>query len=376
MPTSTNGVDVQLNERSYSIAIGHDLLKQTGELLQQWCANRDHLQSGVTKVLIVADANVAKHWLDPVMGACRESAFQVDAITVPSGEETKSFAKLQELYDFFVSHKADRRTIVIALGGGVTGDLTGFAAASFNRGMPFVQIPTTLLSQVDSSVGGKVGINHPQGKNLIGAFHQPLGVIIDVQTLATLPERDFHSGMAEVVKYGMILDADFFKLLQENREKLMSRDPAILNQVISRSCRLKADVVEEDEYERSGLRAILNYGHTFAHAYENLLGYGELLHGEAVAIGMIDASRLAQKLGRIEDDVTQQQIELLDQLDLPTSLPSGHQLTPESVLEAMRLDKKNVAGKLRFILPTRIGHVEMVRDVEEALVLEILKERL
>jgi 3-dehydroquinate synthase len=259
--------------------------------------------------------------------------------------------------------KADRRTVVVAVGGGVVGDAAGFAAATYARGLPFVQIPTTLLAHVDSSVGGKVGINHPQGKNLIGAFHQPLGVFIDTATLDTLPDRDYRCGLAEVVKYGVILDGEFFEYLESHLDGLNRRVPDILRHVIARSCRLKADVVEKDEYEVTGLRALLNYGHTFAHAYEALTGYGDLLHGEAVAIGMIHASRLAERLGRIDPSVTQRQLDLLNAIHLPTRLPETCCLEVDSVLDRMRLDKKSLGGTVRFVLPIRIGQVELVETV-------------
>jgi 3-dehydroquinate synthase len=254
------------------------------------------------------------------------------------------------------------------------GDTAGFAAATYNRGLPFVQVPTTLLADVDSSVGGKVGINHPQAKNLIGAFHQPAAVLIDTGALDTLTDRDYRSGLAEVVKYGVILDAPFFEFLERSVEPLNRRDPAVLREVIATSCRLKAHVVERDEFELTGLRAVLNYGHTFGHAFEALGRYGELLHGEAVAIGMVYASRLAERLGKIEAAATVRQVSLLEGLRLPTALPAGMSFAPQSVLERMRLDKKAVAGRMRFILPTRLGHVELFDDVAEADVLTVLNE--
>jgi 3-dehydroquinate synthase len=267
---------------------------------------------------------------------------------------------------------ADRQTIVVAVGGGVIGDLAGFVAATYVRGLAFVQVPTTLLAQVDSSVGGKVGINHPQGKNLIGAFHQPLGVFIDTTALNTLPERDYRSGLAEVVKYGVILDAAFFDDLEAHAEELISRAPEVMRHVVARCCRLKADVVERDEFERTGLRACLNYGHTFAHALEALAGYGELLHGEAVSIGLICASRLAERLGRIDHTTTLRQQSLLESLGLPTRLPGSMKLDSPALLDRMRLDKKGIAGQLRFVLPDRLGHVELVEGVPESAVLAVL----
>jgi 3-dehydroquinate synthase len=258
--------------------------------------------------------------------------------------------------------ETDRRSVVIAVGGGVVGDLAGFVAATFARGLCLYQVPTTLLAQVDSSVGGKVGINLPGAKNMVGAFWQPQGVLADTAVLATLPDREYRSGLAEVVKYGVILDAQFFAYLEEHIAELNERDSAVLRHVIARSCRLKADVVEADEREETGQRAVLNYGHTFCHALEAATGYGEFLHGEAVSIGMLCASRLAERLGRIAAADTALQFELLAALGLPTGMPD---VDPEAMLAAMRHDKKVAAGKLRFVLPSRIGAVEMVGNVRD-----------
>jgi 3-dehydroquinate synthase len=229
-----------------------------------------------------------------------------------------------------------------------------------------------LLAQVDSSVGGKVGINHPQGKNLIGAFHQPLGVFIDTTTLDSLPDRDYRSGMAEVVKYGVILDEKFFTYLESHQNDVNNRDAAVLRHVVARCCQLKADVVERDEYERTGVRAVLNYGHTFAHAFETLSGYGELMHGEAVGIGMVYASRLAERRGLIDASLTERQIALFAALGIPTVLPDSINLSIDDILERMKLDKKAIAGRLRFVLPTKIGHVQLYDDVPEADVRAVL----
>ena len=231
-------------------------------------------------------------------------------------------------------------------------------------------MPTTLLAQVDSSVGGKVAVNHPQAKNLIGAFHQPSGVLIDTATLETLPERDYRSGLAEVIKYGVILDEEFFGYLEEHVEDLNQRDPEVLADVVTRCCQLKACVVEQDERETTGLRAVLNYGHTFAHAHEALAGYGELLHGEAVSIGMIQASRLAERLDRIEAEVTDRQVGLLTAVGLPVTPPEGP--GTDEMLARMKLDKKTTAGQLRFVLPSRMGHVELVEGVPEEVVRQLV----
>ncbi|MGE3641118.1 MAG: 3-dehydroquinate synthase, partial [Pirellulales bacterium] len=249
---------------------------------------------------------------------------------------------------------------VIAVGGGVVGDLAGFVAATFARGLRFVQVPTTLLAQVDSSVGGKVGINLPAAKNMVGCFWQPRGVLVDVNVLQSLPEREFNAGMAEVVKYGVIQDAEFFAYLERNIDAINSRIANVLTYIVERCCRLKADVVEQDEREETGLRAILNYGHTFGHAFEAATGYEQLLHGEGVAIGMLCASRLAERLGRVDAAFTKRQQVLLESFGLPTLVP---EVSHDELIELMYHDKKTERGKLRFVLPSRLGHVEVVRGV-------------
>jgi len=266
-----------------------------------------------------------------------------------------------ELWQEMLAAGADRKTWVVAVGGGVIGDLAGFIAATFARGLNFVQVPTTLLADVDSSVGGKVGVNLPMSKNMVGAFWQPAGVLIDPAALATLSEREYRSGLAEVVKYGMILDTDFFDYIEAHIDLIARRDETTLEHLIARSCRLKADVVEQDEREETGLRAVLNYGHTFAHAYEAVAGYGELTHGEAVSIGMHCAARLAARMGRIASDIVDRQQRLLVGLGLPVK---GPPLDAENLLAAMQRDKKVEHGRLRFVLPDRIGHVELVSGVE------------
>lgn len=322
----------------------------------------------------MTDANVAELHAATVEQSLRENGWQCETIVLPPGEETKQQETVTGIYDRLVAMKADRRTVLLAVGGGVVGDAAGFAAATYARGIPFVQVPTTLLAQVDSSVGGKVGINHPQGKNLIGAFYQPLGVVIDTQTLATLPERDFRSGLAEVVKYGVILDEAFFEFLESHVDAINRREPDTLDAVVARCCRLKADVVEQDEEERTGLRAVLNYGHTFAHAFESLSGYGRLLHGEAVSVGMVCAADLACRLQRVDREFCDRQRALLAACGLPVALPPDCRWEASAVLERMRLDKKSSAGRLRFVLPTRMGHVELVDGVGDAEALTVLSE--
>ncbi|QDU82152.1 3-dehydroquinate synthase [Polystyrenella longa] len=362
MSESVLNVQVDLGPRSYEITIGSDRLSQFANAVAGWIPAPT---SGVKKVAIVTDRNLAQSHLVPVATSLRSAGWEVCEIVLKPGEASKSFTVMQEMFDQLVDFKADRGTLLVALGGGVVGDAAGFVAATYTRGIPFIQVPTTLLAQVDSSVGGKVAVNHTRAKNLIGAFYQPRGVFVDTATLSTLPVRDYRSGMAEVVKYGMILDAEFFEYLEQHLSELNERDPEVLRYVVSRSCRLKADVVEADEEERTGLRAVLNYGHTFAHAYEALCGYGELMHGEAVSIGMINASRLAERLGMVDAELTKRQIALLSGLSLPVELPEGSDLNSDAILDRMKLDKKVLAGKLRFVLPTRMGHCEMVSDVAE-----------
>ncbi len=322
--------------------------------------------------LVVCDSNTQSHGR-AVEAALAEEGLRTGFATVPAGESSKCMEQLAALYDALYDLAADRKTAVVAVGGGVIGDLAGFAAATYNRGLPLVMVPTSLLAMVDSSVGGKTGINHPKGKNLIGAFHQPAGVWIDLAHLNTLPEREYLSGLAEVVKYGVILDAEFFNYLEANAQTVRDRKATGLAQVVARCCRLKAEVVEKDEYELTGLRAVLNYGHTFAHAYETCGGYGTLLHGEAVAIGMTDAMRLAQKLNLVGAELVERQRRLLEALWLPTA-PLAEFAT-DDLIAVMRRDKKSVGGQMRFILPTRIGEVKLFDDVPESLVRSVLESR-
>jgi 3-dehydroquinate synthase len=354
-------LQVELGTRSYRIAVvSHEL--GLGEFARM-CAPRS------TSALIVADENTDPI-ADKVSLSCKAAGFHTSTVIVQAGEATKSLEWAGELYDELAELKADRQMLVVAVGGGVIGDLAGFAAATYNRGLPLFMVPTTLLSMVDSSVGGKVGINHPQGKNLIGSFHQPAGVFINTAFLESLPEREYCSGLAEVVKYGVILDAKFFDYLEANVESIHARDPAVVRHIVQRSCRLKADVVEQDEREETGLRAVLNYGHTFAHAFEAVSGYGTWLHGEAVAAGMVYASMLAEALGRVDAEFTQRQRKLLQAFQLPVSIPS--EWPADDLIAAMYRDKKTEAGKLRFVLPTRMGHVELVNGVAENLVRRVL----
>jgi 3-dehydroquinate synthase len=290
------------------------------------------------------------------------AAVGIEAIVaaVPPGEQSKSIETASRLYDRLAEFRADRHTVIVALGGGVVGDLSGFVAATFARGLPLLMLPTTLLAQVDSSVGGKVGVNHTRGKNLIGAFHQPCGVWIDTSSLATLPDRAWKCGLAEVVKYGMILDAGFFERLERESELIRARDPAITRSIIARCCALKARIVELDEREETGLRAVLNFGHTAGHAIEAVAGYnGQFEHGEAVAVGMAIESRLAERLGWITPAVSARLISLLEKLGLPTRAPG---VDAGAVLQSLALDKKNRAGRIRAVLPRAIGQVELTDE--------------
>jgi 3-dehydroquinate synthase len=352
---------VQLGERSYDIAVTTDD-DGLGPFARQRTAG--------SLCLVVGDEHVAAH-AEAVRTALRAAGFQAEICLLPAGETQKSLTVASQLYDRLAELLADRKTLVAAVGGGVIGDLAGFAAATYARGLPLLMVPTTLLAMVDSSVGGKVGVNHPKAKNLIGAFHQPIGVWIDTATLATLPDREYRSGLAEVVKYGVILDADFFGYLEASADALLRRDPEAVQRVVARSCQLKALVVEQDEREEKGLRVALNYGHTFAHAFETVGGYGAWLHGEAVAAGMLCASRLAERRGLIPREVTERQRRLLERFALPTTPPPK---PISDLIAAMRSDKKAQAGRLRFVLPRRLGEVALYSDVAEADLRQVLQD--
>ncbi|MGD0896257.1 MAG: 3-dehydroquinate synthase [Thermoguttaceae bacterium] len=354
-------VRVELGERSYSIEIGSDNLPELGRLLGQ-CGKVSH-------ALILTDENVQEPHAVRAAESLADQSIDVAMMVVKPGESTKSIDAADALWNGMLELGADRASVVVAVGGGVVGDLAGFVAANYARGIRFFQVPTTLLAQVDSSVGGKVGINLPGAKNMVGAFLQPLGVLVDTATLGTLPDREYRSGLGEVVKYGVILDAELFEYLEARTAQIAARDPETLVRIIARCCRLKAGIVQRDEREESGLRAVLNYGHTFAHAFETLTGYAELLHGEAVAIGMVCAARLAERLGRVDAAFVGRQRALLEALGLPVEPPK---IDREKVLSAMAHDKKSRHGRLRFVLPARLGHAELVEDVDPTAVREAL----
>lgn len=356
-------VQVALADRSYPILIGPGVLDRSGELLTGG--------SKISHAVVITDTNVESPHAANVARSLDDSGVTVDMLVVEPGEISKAIDVADSLWRKLLELGADRKTVIVAVGGGVVGDLAGFVAATYARGIRLVQVPTTLLAQVDSSVGGKVGVNLPGAKNMVGAFWQPTSVLIDTSVLDTLPPREYRAGLAEVVKYGVILDADFFAYLEAQIAGLNQRQPEVLEHVIARSCELKAQVVSQDEREETGVRAVLNYGHTFCHALETLTGYATLLHGEAVAIGMLCASRLAQRLGRVDAEFTRRQHDLLSRVGLPTAVPD---LPHDKILAVMGRDKKVEHGRLRFVLPTRMGHVELVGDVDPADVLAALNE--
>ncbi|WP_436108124.1 bifunctional shikimate kinase/3-dehydroquinate synthase AroKB [Massilia sp. LjRoot122] len=338
-PTTLN---VELGERSYPITIGPNLLADA-TLLER------HIDGG--KAAIVTNTTVAPLYLARVAGALRAAGREVVEIILPDGEEHKNWQSLNLVYDALLAAKCDRKTTIVALGGGVIGDLAGFAASSYMRGVPFVQVPTTLLSQVDSSVGGKTGINHPLGKNMIGAFYQPRAVITDTATLDTLPPRELAAGLAEVIKHGAILDAAYFDWIEANIDKLVAREPEAMAYAIARSCEIKAEVVRKDERE-GGLRAVLNFGHTFGHAIEAGLGFGTWLHGEAVGCGMVMAADLSARLGLIDAATVKRVRKLVQAAGLPVVAPN---LGAERWIELMAVDKKNEGGEIKFILLKPLG---------------------
>ena len=366
-PLTTQTLSVDLGERSYPIHVG-DLGVQDARRLAAVLAPL----VGGQQVAIITNETVAPLYLQPVLDALGQR--QVDVYQLPDGEAYKTLASYEAVTTFLLNAKHNRSTCLIALGGGVVGDLCGFVAATFQRGVGFIQIPTTLLAQVDSSVGGKTAVNHPAGKNMIGAFYQPKAVLADTSVLATLPPREYAAGLAEVVKYGVIDDAEFFVWLEDNVAGLLARSPQVLQQVILRSCASKAKVVSEDERE-SGRRAILNYGHTFGHAIEKVAGYGQWLHGEAVAIGMVMAAHLSVRHCGFAPTDARRLESLLAALGLPTAL-GNHDLTVDAMVEAMGMDKKVSDGRLKFVLAQSLGDVILCDDVPSAALVELLNEQM
>ncbi|AJR07275.1 3-dehydroquinate synthase [Photobacterium gaetbulicola] len=347
-------INVNLGDRSYPISIGAELFDNPALFSSAIPAGR--------RVVVVSNETVAPLYAEQIIGTIRSLPSEVALLSLPDGEQYKTLDTFNQIMSFLLEGNYGRDVVLVALGGGVIGDIVGFAAACFQRGVDFVQVPTTLLAQVDSSVGGKTAVNHPLGKNMVGAFYQPKAVVIDNHCLQTLPAREFAAGMAEVIKYGIIVDADFFVWLEQNIDKLQALDNDALSYAIARCCQIKADVVAADEKE-SGVRALLNLGHTFGHAIEAEMGYGNWLHGEAVAAGTVQAARTAQLQGLIAEEQVERIIRLLEKANLPVKGPAGMDF--EAYMKHMMRDKKVLSGQLRLILPTGIGSAEVVAGVPE-----------
>jgi 3-dehydroquinate synthase len=355
-------VNVPLGVRSYEIKIGPGLLQELGQHCSALNLGR--------RCAIISDRNVAPKFAKAVQTSLKKAGFESVLITVPAGETAKSLKVVEQCYDALAKQRLERKSFIVALGGGVVGDLAGFVAASYLRGIAFVQVPTTLLAQVDSSVGGKVGVNLKSGKNLVGAFHQPRVVLCDINTLRPLPVREFRAGLAEVIKYGIIYDATLFARLEHDLPKLVKRDPDTLTEVIARCCEIKADVVGQDETE-TGLRAILNFGHTIGHAIENISGYGKYLHGEAISIGQVAAANISASLSGLSPHDAERIRALFDAAELPTQI----KLTAaqrKKLFAAMRLDKKVSAGEIKFVLANAIGKVTWGQKVPESAINDAL----
>jgi 3-dehydroquinate synthase len=356
-------VRVDLGERSYDILIGSSILPSLGLRLKAFRPS---------KVAIVSNKTIFPLYRDTVLRSLKENNIAPEIILLPDGEEYKDLLWTYYIHGELLKAKFDRSSILIALGGGVVGDITGFAASTYMRGIRCVQVPTTLLSQVDSSVGGKTGVNHPLGKNMIGSFYQPSFVLVDIDTLKTLPKREFYAGMAEIIKYGVIEDGEFFEYLKKEREDILALGKGIIN-IIKRSCEIKAYVVSQDERE-AGLRAILNFGHTIGHAVETVTGYKKFLHGEAIAIGMCAAADLAVKMNIFSQSESSRIEAIVRMYNLPATIPAD--LSIQDMVDAMEIDKKTTSGRLKFILPESIGTVRIEDDVDRGLIKEVLSARL
>jgi 3-dehydroquinate synthase len=349
-------VHVALGSRSYPILVGDGLLASLGKRCQPLGL--------APRCAVIADANVAPRFAHIALASLSDAGFHPVLVTVPAGEPAKRLRVVEHCFNQLAAHRLERRSFVVALGGGVTGDLAGFVAAAYLRGIAFVQVPTTLLAQVDSSVGGKVGVNLAAGKNLVGAFHQPRLVLCDLDVLRTLPDREFRAGLAEVIKYGILADATLFRRLERDLDRLLDRDPAVLAPVVARCCEIKAGIVAEDETE-TGRRATLNYGHTLGHAIEAITAYGRYLHGEAISVGQVAASLLSARLTGLPLPEVARIRTLFERAGLPTSI----RLSPaqrERLFAAMRLDKKVAGGEVKFVLARRIGDVVWGRSVPDA----------
>ncbi len=346
-------IDVNVPQQSYQIVIEAQSLDDLGKWMSRLNLGK--------KVLVVSNREIFRHYGERAIASISCAGFDVTSCTIEAGEEYKTPATVQKIYDAAVDIPLERSSTLVALGGGVIGDMTGFAAATWLRGINFVQVPTTLLAMVDASIGGKTGVNHPKGKNLIGAFYQPKLVLIDPQVLDTLPDREYRAGMAEVIKYGIIWDADLFKQMEQSDrlDELCYLNPNLLQEILTRSCQAKADVVSKDEKE-TDLRAILNYGHTIGHAVESLTGYRLVNHGEAVAIGMVAAGKLAVQIKKWQYSDAQRQDALIQKAGLPTQLPA--RLDIQAIIDALQTDKKVKDGEVRFVLPKQIGKVKELDD--------------
>ena len=355
-------IRVDLAERSYNIFIGTNSLNEIGDKLKLFELS--------PRIAIISNPTVFSLYGERVSDAVKKAGFDLLTVMIPDGEEYKNLDTLKRIYDDLLKFKLDRKSALIALGGGVVGDITGFAASTYMRGIAYIQVPTTLLAQVDSSVGGKTGIDHELGKNMIGAFWQPGLVWIDAETLTTLPQRQLLAGLAEVIKYGVIYDETLFTFLETEKDKILNLDRDALIHIIKRSCEIKAEVVSHDERE-SGLRAILNYGHTIGHAIETVTKYKRFLHGEAIAIGMNLEARLSKMLDLIDEDQVSRIKYVIESYGLPSEMPSD--LNASSISLSMKLDKKAVAGELTFILPEKIGRAKIQKGIAEETIRECLK---
>lgn len=356
-------IRLNLGERSYDILVGSGLIGQAGSLFQEY---------GIKgRILVVTNPTVAQWYLEPLLNSITAAGYQVASIEIPDGEAYKNLEQANRIYDRLVELEYDRKSVIVALGGGVIGDLTGFAAATYMRGIKFIQVPTTLLAQVDSSVGGKVAVNHAKGKNLIGAFYQPELVLTDVSTLKTLPPRELSSGMAEVIKHGIILDHNYYQLVRGEMSLIREANADIMTWVVTGSCKIKGEVVEKDEKE-SNLRAILNFGHTIGHACESLTHYSYYKHGEGVALGMLAAIKIAGRLGILEEPELEASLaRMMQELNLPIRLP---ELAVGELIRGVFLDKKVEYGKIRWIMPKRLGEVLITDAIPQTVVEEVLVE--
>lgn len=356
-----NNLTVNLAERSYEILIESGAIDTLGQRLASLEFNK--------KIAVVSNETVFALYGARVTASLKKAGFQVESILIDDGEVFKDLKHVEVVLNKMFNAGLDRKSAIVALGGGVVGDLTGFVASIYMRGIDFIQVPTTLLSQVDSSVGGKTGVNNSFGKNMIGTFYQPRFVCIDTETLKTLPERELKAGIAEVIKYGIIEDAELFDFLKSNRQKILSQDHDALKHIIHTSCRIKADVVSKDERE-SGLREILNFGHTAGHALESVTHYKEYLHGEAVAWGMYAEAGIAAAMKLLPPPAFGEIKQLIEGYALPASIHKA--ISPKALLEAMSYDKKTVAGAIKFVLPTEIGKVKIIKGIEEGVILSVL----